>query len=248
MNKDLNDDFIPMITSEISEMLFTISKKYGSVKNRLSEQHIHALGRRYSMMSDAYIPIAQLFYRDPSSEEEMRQFNIYLNSLYINIFGSIENLAWLIYFECLYSKAKLSKKEIYLFGNKFIQTCKENGCSIENIKKENHNWIEDIKKRRDPIAHQVPLYVPFRVIRNDEQKKQYNQIIESANRKAIDGDFHAWTELINLSREIGDFIPKIWLVDSEEETLQFLDFKYLINIDMQTLNKIVRQVLVILFK
>jgi hypothetical protein len=232
-----------MLTSEITEMMFNVSKNYGKIRNKLSEQFIIGIGHRYSMMADAYVEIAQVFLRDPNSEQEQNYFNIYLNSLYINIFGTIENLAWLIYYEKIYPDKKPNKYSISIFKEKFIKICFNCGLDIANIKNDYDKWINEIKEKRDPIAHQVPLYVPFRIIRNDDQLNEYKRMEKLANEKALAGDTHGYMEIMYKAKKIGEFIPKIMLVDSESETLSFIDFKNVINNDILTLNKIVKIVM-----
>lgn len=234
----IENNHIPMISTEITQAIFSISKCYPYIHNQLSEQHIHALGKRFSMMADAYILIAQLFHREPSSEEEMNRFNIYLNSYYMNIFGSLENLAWLIYFERIYPGIKLNKKYIYLFGEKFLQVCEKHGFLLKELNDTYLSWVRELKKKRDPIAHQVPLYIPYRVLRNENQRNEYNEIILLANRKAKEHDFDEYMNLMYKSRKVGEFVPMIWLVDSEEELLRFIDFRSIINSDIQKLIEI----------
>ncbi len=247
-NKYYNDEKIPEILAiEISGMQYLVSQYYKYAKNKLSEQHILAIGKRYTMISVSYISIAQLYLREPESEDEMHHFNIYLNSLYINIFGILENLAWFIYYEKLYPEIKLDKRRISLFNKVFIDTCEKRDLKIQKLNDEYDGWVKDLKLKRDPIAHQVPLHVPYRVIVNAEQKEEYLRVEKIANEKLKSGDIHGFNEEMYIAHKIGEFIPKIWLVDSEAETMSFVDFRFLINGDIKNMNSIIKYVLNILF-
>ena len=244
----MNNKAPEMLTLQITEMMEFVAKHYFITKNKLAQQHIIAIGRRYSMMADAYVEIAQLFNREPDSEIEQRYFNIYLNSLYINIFGCIENLAWLLYFQIIYPMDKMGKFTITLFHEKLLSNCLKNGIYLSETKTEYVNWIKDLKTKRDPIAHQIPLYIPYRIITNEKQKSDYKEMEKEALSKANCGDTHGYIEIMSEARKIGEYIPRIWLVDSVKEDITFVPFKEIVNEDMIKLNGLVENIIGKIFK
>jgi hypothetical protein len=240
--RDMQSEVPELITDSISRMMHFVSGYYSRARSELSQQHIMAIGRRYSMMTDAYFEVAQLFFRGPDSDREQRYFNLYLNSLYINIFGSLENLTWMLYFEKIYEHQKLGKHQISLFRKELIRASLANGVDLSSQREKYYNWIRELKSKRDPIAHQIPMYVPFRVITNGEQRAEYFEMERLARQKLEDGDTHGWFEVMHEARKVGDFLPNIWLVDSVDESLRFVPFRQTVNGDMLIMNELVKEI------
>lgn len=96
---------------------------------------------------------------DPSIEKDVElnfQLNIYINTLYIDICGILDNCVW-----CLKEHKKIEcKKHMYvsLFHPKFIEITFLKNLSLRLTPF--LEWRKDLKKRGDPVAHRIPLYIP----------------------------------------------------------------------------------------
>lgn len=89
------------------------------------------------------------------------EINIYINAFYIDIYGILDNLAWSIKEQFEISDIKplnisLFKKD--LFKDESLNNLK---LELDDYKE----WYEDFKKRRNPVAHRISLYIP--IIEND---------------------------------------------------------------------------------
>lgn len=91
------------------------------------------------------------------SDEERFEVNVSLHSLFINVFGVLDNLAWVLSYEKNYG---LNKRDIGLFTNAFkskLMPDFKDYLYSERMR----NWhFVHLKEYRDSLAHRIPLYVP----------------------------------------------------------------------------------------
>lgn len=103
------------------------------------------------------------------SDDELTSITINLQCFIINLYGILENLAWL-YAICIDFKGSKFDNSFFAKKRKLLNTLPE------NIKKSfigDGKWLDHIKKIRDLLAHQVPLYIPpYCVIMEKEDKWQ----------------------------------------------------------------------------
>ena len=87
---------------------------------------------------------------------ELLDITINLQCFVVNLYGVLENLAW-VYAICI--NFKDSKYETSFFGkkNKLLDTLPEN---IRNSFVGDEKWLKYIKNIRDLLAHQEPFYIP----------------------------------------------------------------------------------------
>jgi len=140
-----------------------------------------------------------------------------LNVIYINIRGSLDNFAW-----CLLSMFAsepphgLPPSRVNLFGSEFQRAL---GTSeLVDFIDEFADWNKDLKERRDPAAHRIPLSVPPAALDEKSQPRyqaalsKYNEVLGTAISAAgagseSEGLFdEANSQFVRLQR-IGSFIP-----------------------------------------
>jgi hypothetical protein len=101
-----------------------------------------------------------------------------LNDIYIHMKGAIDNYAWAAISLFGNEKAKsLKEKEVGLFYKTF-----KNNDSLKDIyaiAEPFLEWDSEIKERRDPVAHRIPLSVPPAILTTEDER-----LLAAANSKA----------------------------------------------------------------
>ena len=149
------------------------------------------LGRRTKFI---WLSTRELLSHIPPSHDETLSIEVSesaskaLNEIYINIRGSLDNLAW-----CLLAirsprpdERPLPVPLVELFGERFRQRIDVQ--EISDFLAEFDPWYSELKERRNPAAHRLPLFV-LPSIQDDETVEQYNQAMRTfidANQRAID--------------------------------------------------------------
>lgn len=111
------------------------------------------------------------------SDNEVSDMIINLQCFITNLYGALENLAW-IYAICINFKGTKFDKSFFAKQEKLLKTLPEN---IKESFIGDGKWLERVKKIRDLLAHQEPLYIPpFCVIM---EKKDEWQILEEEKWK-----------------------------------------------------------------
>jgi hypothetical protein len=96
---------------------------------------------------------------DPLPLDDLDKVDRDLNVIYINIRGTLDNFAWCLQSLLGSEKTKrLAPVNVQLFGDQF-----SNDPSFSDVKaflERFSAWNKEMKARRDPAAHRIPLSVP----------------------------------------------------------------------------------------
>ncbi len=98
-----------------------------------------------------------------------------LNSLYVNLRGALDNVAWAI--RALGPReavGALSDGAMDLFGRRFLEAV--GSGELSEILGPFRDWYSEMKGRRDPAAHRIPLSVPPAAL-DDEAQVQYANLL-----------------------------------------------------------------------
>ena len=164
----------------------------------------------------------------PISYEDVAEITKDLNVIYINIRGSMDNIA-----SCVQhllggeDTRNLDPMQVDLFGEKFLGDA--NFCEIKDFLNPFGNWNAELKDLRNSSAHRIPLSVPPAVLSEDE-KVEYKRLIIERNEisnklfQAIgkDEDSAKWFEEVDVIEEkierLGTFSPIFVHHPSEKPT------------------------------
>ena len=190
-----------------------------AVRRHLREGFI----RRLMMIETAFRYFDDLKLRQkPLNLGEVEHANIYVNALYLNLRGALDNLAWVIataldVFPTL-SEASTSRKMVDLFHRKFRSRLKEIDQELHDRLGPFEDWYNELRGLRDPAAHRIPLYIPPSVITEQSQVDRFREH-EAKHAEAITaGDLDsAGAHLVQMGK-VADFAPVI--VMSTEESLR----------------------------
>lgn len=108
---------------------------------------------------------------DLPTSEELSDANINLQAFVFNVFGSVDNLAWIWVYE-----KNIAKKDGSPIPNNWVGLRKKNkhvraSFSPEFLEYLNglEEWFESQDNFRHALAHRIPLYVPPYVISEDKE-------------------------------------------------------------------------------
>lgn len=191
----------------VSTVSIDIPPKLSSRQAKIYMQH--GAGRRVGVMFDAYRAIISSAYEnrvDPLRHEEQQSFSKDLNTLYMNLRGFLDNLAWCLMYERQPDlEKKLGRMDFDLFAPRY-RTGLRAFTEIEADVIVHDEWNREVKKRRDPVAHRIPLYLPPAILTPQEanRARELNALQES---KALAGQREEADRLFEQMNRIGKFFP-----------------------------------------
>lgn len=209
--KSINDYFQKVNQEFINTRLKLFEHSYKS--ERANEFFQHGFMRRYYLISHCIERIFEIY--PPSrteilKEEERGDITAFLQVIYINIYGAIDNLAWIVNFEKNIGLEKKEKGKINLFNKEINKYFTEDFNDYLKNNKEGgfKNWYDTFcKDFRHSLGHRIPLYVPpFGVDINNGYTKYVlpmftHSYIEDSKKmflhEQILCDFALLTEIIN---------------------------------------------------
>lgn len=190
---------------------FTV-RSYG--EKQAAEFALHGFIRRVKTMKRCIDNIYRIcppdITRKPSSEE-LNDIAINLQAFVMNVYGSLDNLAWVWVKE----KGVLDKNGNILanIGIGFTKKVIRNSFSSEfqTYLKSLHSWFKHIENFRHSLAHRIPLYVPPYVSNEEEVKSERR--LETLKTEALSKhDFVEYERLKDEIETLGKFVP--WMTHS----------------------------------
>ncbi len=170
---------------------------------------LYGVGRRFEILWSTFRSVRDAVPVDrsrPMTEEEGRAVSRDLNTIYINIVGVIDNYAWVLRHER---------------GSAHIQNLAPNGVGlfVKQFRKDPcfgslmprldpfSDWFTDLRSRRDPAAHQIPLYVPPTAL-DPENHQRFQTIEHEIGLLASRQEFSRIDALREEQEKLGVFLPK----------------------------------------
>lgn len=186
---------------------------------------LYGVARRSKMISGALRQLYSLVRpdrRQPLPHDDVFEVERALNDIYIHAKGMIDNYAWTIYH--LFGDDELKKlhhTDIGLFRRKFQRNVSVS--DFAEIAREFQTWEAQLKERRDPVAHRIPLTVPpaildetdadtYRKLQEKADDAFRNLVVLAAQQAPIDDVKAASDTLTTINLEmgkVGTFLPLI---------------------------------------
>jgi len=218
--------------TDINSKLYSCFSKCFEVsqdlKNNDAKEHLlYGVCRRVQMVQANYErinEIASFDRKEPLKKEERLELNIHLNSLYVHIFGMLDNLAWAFCHETkILGELKLDesngkvRKRVGLFAHGFGKIIAEQFNDLAQVLNDSSAWFKDLKNLRDPIAHRIPLYaVP--AILSETEAPQYQdkhvEAVEALNNIDLDKSGALFDEL----GQMGTYVPVFYHQQQEQSS------------------------------
>jgi hypothetical protein len=206
MNRALDDHQLA-VRGELSRFTEQVLRTAAKLTNSKAKQYLrYGVGRRLRMILVAYCGVFDTVAPDrkePLPLKEMAAVSRDLNIIYINIRGALDNYAWCIYHDRDMSKTfKWSETQVGLFHGLFLKAAQL--ANLKSMLDGHKDRNDDLKSRRDPSAHRVPLYVPPAILNVAEAAR--HEAIWKERWEAIEkGDYERDTELANEQHRLGTF-------------------------------------------
>lgn len=130
--------------------------------------------------------------QDLLTKEELNSVTIYVQAFLVNVYGILDNIAWVCALENGFQEPDKNRNQIGLFRKEMKAYLPEKLRSYVRMK-ETKNWFDTYAKDyRDSTTHRIPPYLPpYRASFEDE--KAINELEDQAQRALIeewDVDLH----------------------------------------------------------
>jgi hypothetical protein len=212
------DDFLRHLmfesfSGEVAQALFRSLGRSTELSNLLKEKKAaqymrFGVGRRLLMMWWAYhhvvttVPAGR---KDPLVSDESQSLTQSMMVVYINIRGVLDNLCWVLLHEHAPEKTKeLKPHEVGLFQNCIVKDSRF--LSLVQRFSTHKSWNGDVKGRRDPSAHRMPLTIPPQVL-TPEEAVRYGALGQKYSEGMKELNLDGANEALNAMEHIGSFAP-----------------------------------------
>jgi hypothetical protein len=169
---------------------------------------VYGAGRRLLMMWHAYRNVvvysAPPNRLEPLTADESNELTRDLNVIYINIRGTLDNLAWALLHEYAPEKVKNSKSSIGLFNPCISKD--DRFKQLTSVLAPHRDWNTDLAKRRDPSAHRIPLTIPPQVL-TEKEGLLFFEFLKDFEHAAQILEFSRADEAFKKTERLGRFIP-----------------------------------------
>ena len=167
--------------------------RYGSVQRLM--MIYHALKRVLDLVPDDR--------ERPLNTDETRQLAVDLNAIYINLKGTLDNFAWSILHEKSPGTVSgINPAQVHIFSRTVLS-------GVDEEKKTQiftHNdWDIQMRSRRNPSAHQIPLSVPPSV-QTPEEGREYWRLHAEGMAAINAGSFAEADQKFRDMEGIGTFV------------------------------------------
>jgi hypothetical protein len=167
-----------LINSRYSDLTIKLWKLQNSLKTDKAKEYLtHGVMRRMGTMMRSIENVFTIFPIERIkllSMDELRDVDINLHAFCINIFGLLDNLAWVLIHE-KQPAAKIDKTSVGLYKKKTQEYLTEEFRRYLNSERMKKWHAEYLKNYRDALSHRIPLYVPPKTL-TSEQASQVKQI------------------------------------------------------------------------
>lgn len=215
-------------------------KLSGNLKEEKAKEYLfHGAARRLGIIERCVENIYSIYPLERTellSYGELKDLDINIHAFFVNIFGLLDNLAWVLIHE---KRLKIDKKHIGLYMDK-TQECFDKKfreyLNSENMKKWHNVYL---KNYRDALSHRIPLYVPPKTLTPDQ--KNHAALIENQINDSIRArDYMAVDKLHDTDDKIGSPCPFFIHSISEEEN-KYIVFHAQVITDFKTVEEIVEK-------
>jgi len=207
-----------LLKSRYAELLRSTFKIEALLKNAKAKEYLlHGVSRRLGVIERCVENIYSIF---PLQREqllnwdELKDVDINLHAFFVNIFGLLDNMAWVAVYEKDRRKG-INKKDVGLYRIRTQEILSDNFRIYLNSDRMKKWHDEYLKNYRDALSHRIPLYVPPKSLTPDQQK-QVADIEEKRNKAIKDRDFFLMDDVQKEEDNIG--IPSPFFVHSLAET------------------------------
>ncbi len=204
------------------------------------EYAVQGFARRFKILKRCIENIYRTYppeNKNKPNSDELSDLNINLHSFVFNVFGCIDNLAWIWVKE---NNFQYSKNTEVTFSNKKIRALLSEELKNYFTSTALEKWFKNLNNFRHALAHRIPLYVPPFVL-NPSEQDSYEILEKSISNALISHDLTAYSKLKSEQNSLGTFMP--WMTHSFSEKTPVVVFHPQIIADWNTVIEILEKVL-----
>jgi hypothetical protein len=207
---------------------------------RAKEYLLHGVGRRLRIINRCLKNIFSIF--PPNRErllnsEELADLNINLHAFFINVYGVLDNLAWVMIYENK-KYAEIKKRDIGLFNKKMKQLYSKEFREYLHSASMKRWSKKHLINYRDALSHRIPLYVPPKTL--TPEQIQLGKEIDEKIKKSIElDDFDLADKLSNEKEALGSVAP--FFTHSFTENGFYTNIHFQILADFNTIDEIIKK-------
>jgi len=187
---------------------YVLGNKTGLLED--AKKHLHrGFIVRVMMIQDAAVTldVELTKAKGPLDSHTAVRLSTLLNSFYLNLAGSLDNLAWALAYQYnlrpgLNERENKHRHFIGLLKKEFTEALRASGkIDLVTHVLQFEGWYDDLRTFRDPGAHRIPLFVPRSIYSEDDVAEQKRLDSEAAKHFSDDRDedgraaMHAMFEL-----------------------------------------------------
>lgn len=180
-----------------------------------AREHLkYGVGRRFGILRKdlEYIGgVASPYRAETLTADENTLFDLHLNSLYLHVRGSLDNLAWCLAheFEILgpvpHGDSRF-RRRIGLFLSEFRSAFPGDLADSRDLRDRLDDWHRNLTNIRDPVAHRIPLYAVPAVL-NREEAERYKALAEEVNVAISSFNPERANRLMEEQGRLGRYLP-----------------------------------------
>ena len=198
------------IISDSYERVTYLYIAFAEAHPKSSEYALHGFVRRIGTLQRCIQNVYSIYPPRRSnipSREDCVDLTINLQSFVFNVFGCVDNLAWIWVLEREITKdgQKLPSKDVG-FNKKIIQQSltAEFRSYMANL----GGWFKYLESFRHALAHRIPLYIPPYVVR-PRNHERYSDLERKKNDAIRRRNFDEYHRLDLEQSELGEFVPEM---------------------------------------
>jgi hypothetical protein len=212
--QDLEIDVLTIVPRLHDQYTATAHVAFQITPELVQRQLLHGLARRLKMIAEntrVILEIAHPGRMRPLSNFERVTTSIHLNSFYMHLRGSLDNLAWALTYQFALLERRPDgepkrRQDVDLFGKQFLNELNQQSPALFAVLKPRESWRLEIADLRDPVAHRIPIYaVPTTL--NQKEYDQYRRTDIAAKEAFAKMDIDLANDLYDQLDEIGTYKP-----------------------------------------
>jgi hypothetical protein len=206
-----------------------------------AQKHLHrGFLVRVSMMEESIVELHEQLRKanGPLSSYLASKLTLLINAYYLNLAGSLDNLAWAIIYQHALCKpvnedCHKQRKLAHLLGKEFLDALPGKGLEELSQKlRAKRAWYREMKEFRDPAAHRIPILVPMALYSEadiDEQRRLDSEAAGLCAQGKHSEGMTTWRKINRLGKQLPIFT-------SETSSLRMYDLAGRLNLDHENWN------------
>lgn len=179
-----------------------------------ARSHLRGFARRTRMLRRSLMEIMEIatpLRKDPLCRKELIDLDLHLNSLYLHVRGSLDNLAWYLVWEFkilgrVQEDEHKFRIRVSLFRKEFQKQVASIGPCTAILASRHCDWYKELTNLRDPVAHRIPICA-VRAILTPPEGQKWQEIFNSAILAMTQENLDEAERLFANMDGIGTYVP-----------------------------------------